>query len=50
VSGWAFDSDKNELTPAQRAKVRQEILAMLAQCQTWEQATIRRVADKVGRR
>lgn len=50
MSGWAFKTDQAALTPEQRAKVRQEILAFLAEVHTHEAELVQRIADRVGKR
>jgi hypothetical protein len=50
VGDWAFGSDKQELTAAQRAKVREEVLAMLPGCAPHEQELVRRIADALGKK
>lgn len=50
MGGWAFNSDKKDLTPEQRGKAREEILAMLAECQPHEHALVQRIADRIGKR
>lgn len=49
ASDWAFKTDRAALTLEQRARVRQEILAFLAEVHTHEAELVQRIADRVGR-
>lgn len=50
MGDWAFGADKKALTPEQRAAVREEVLAMLADSAPYEQKTVQRIADRLGKR
>jgi hypothetical protein len=50
MSGWAFKTDEQALTAAQRERVKREILSLIdSSTKSHEEATIRSIAEKVGR-
>jgi hypothetical protein len=49
MSGWAFGSDKDELTDKQRERVKREILALASEASPYAAKVIRQVAERVGR-